>query len=252
MRIGRTGLRFPFAGVAAVSPAGDAWKPWGLCSRAKKWCAGCGVPDYGSSVTMPCARASATRADWNAARESTTCVRAALRLSDAVMTSALPETPERKRSRACASSCSAQSQVLLGRGEFLAGRHQVEQRAAHVDGRLLGEVALAHAELLDRRLLLLDASLAAEAVEHRHREPDAPVVGAHEVLRALARGTLVDERRERRQPLGLDRLDLSLGGRDLRVGRAQVGARPHRAVGGLLLGGKRAVGRESRAANRRA
>src|ERR1035437_9618661 len=113
-----------------------------------------------------------------------------------------------------------QPQVVLRRGELLSRRHQVEQGTAHVNGRLFGEVALAHAEFPNRRLLFLDPSLAAEAVEYRDREADPPVVRAHEVLRALAGRSLIEEPRERRQPLRLDGLDLPLRRRDLRVGAA--------------------------------
>ena len=97
---------------------------------------------------MPCARASATRADWNAARASTTCVRAALRVSEAVMTSALPEHAGAEAVARLRDLLLGEAQVLVRGGDLLASRRQVEQCAAHVDGRLLPEVAPAHSEFL--------------------------------------------------------------------------------------------------------
>ena len=74
------------------------------------------------------------------ARRST-LVRASFNVSDAVITSALPATPARKRSRACCDFLFGETLALARGVDLLARRRDVEHRAAHVDSDLLSQIA---------------------------------------------------------------------------------------------------------------
>src|SRR5262249_50129856 len=97
--------------------------------------------------------------------------------------------------------------ALTGGVDLLSGGDDVELYRSDLERDLPFQVAPARSQLPRPRLGLGDATLAAEAVEDRNRNLEAPVVGAEEPAERGADHAVVAERVEPRQSLRFLRRD---------------------------------------------
>ena len=171
-----------------------------------------------------------------------------------MITSRLPATPATKRSRACATSSWESSSRSRGGEHLLARRGEIVERAAHLDRRLADDArAGATSPRASAAFCSSMRAFAAEAVEDRDGELDAPRVGGEVGRAVLADGAVVGGGAERGEPLGLRGGDAVLatpgarGTAARRSARERIGDR-HRGA----LARQRRRARGAGRANRRA
>jgi len=91
---------------------------------------------------------------------------------------------------------------LLGCRDRFARGAEIEQRCSHLDRGLLAKVAASDVYLVLQCGLLLHAALTAKSIEDRERELHPPVIRRQQRCAVLSDGSVVAERRDRRESLG--------------------------------------------------